>query len=284
MLGHGLAGTESARYRSGSAFCKRKENIQNTLAGNQRPGNRLTQGMRSGAADRPLLHQLDLFDFAGRRFDFGNDVFAGISAGRYNLFNDALHIGRYHNLVGNQRRLRRGCQNGAGAYGFTNGKQNRDIPFFVHIHGVRAQPAGNKRAGKRLNAAQRTFNAVKNVSDQAGPQCYSHRRPGRGDRLTDGQAGGLLIDLNYGVIAVYGNDLADQALISYIDHLLHREGGGVFYGYDRTVDTINYCCFIHFSIPPLFHNQTAVFIKQIFLFINSGGKRAVDHLHTGRVF
>ena len=61
-----------------------------------------------------------------------------------------------------------------------------------------------------------------------------------------------------------------------INMVIHASGGVI----DVTITPSE----IHFSIPPLFHNQTAVFIKQIFLFFNPGGKRAVDHLHIGRVF
>ena len=87
----------------------------------------------------------------------------------------------------------------------------------VHLHAA-GQVVG---AGLLDDLLQRALDAVVDVLDDAGAQLYAQGRAGGDHRRAGSKAGGLLIDLDGGPVAGHVQDLTDQALLAYADHVGH---------------------------------------------------------------
>ena len=76
---------------------------------------------------------------------------------------------------------------------------------------------------------QRALDAVIDVLDHAGAQLHAHGGAGGHHLGARAQAGGLLVDLDGGGVAVHGEDLTDETLGTHAHHVGHigvRHAGG----------------------------------------------------------
>ena len=95
---------------------------------------------------------------------------------------------------------------------------------------------------------QRTLNAVVNTADQTRSEFNTHRHSRAGDRSTGREARRLLVNLNGGLIAMNFDDLTDQILLSYMNHIRHVRIAHAR-GYDkRSGDFLDGTC-AHWSVP-----------------------------------
>ncbi|MPN17213.1 hypothetical protein SDC9_164563 [bioreactor metagenome] len=79
VLRHRFTGSETARYRCGSAFCKRKQRVNNPLTGNKRSVSRQSFIGRSGISNRPFLAQRQIMFVAICIFKHHNRIIDTIS-------------------------------------------------------------------------------------------------------------------------------------------------------------------------------------------------------------
>ena len=97
-----------------------------------------------------------------------------------------------------------------------------ELPFLFPVQGGHLYAAGQVVAPRLFHDAfQRTLDTVVNIFDDTGAQLHGHGRAGGLHRRAGAQAGGLLIDLDGRGVAVHGEDLTDQALLSHPDHVGH---------------------------------------------------------------
>ena len=93
-----------------------------------------------------------------------------------------------------------------------------------------------------------SLDAVKNIADDTRPQRDRHGGTGGNDRVAGFEARRHLVDLDDGMLAADANDLAHQAILADIDHLLHGEVLSIGHRDDRPVDTV-YHIVLH-EVPP----------------------------------
>ena len=96
-----------------------------------------------------------------------------------------------------------------------------ELPLLLVVHGGDLHAAGDAGAHLLHDFLQRTLDAVINALDHAGAKLHAHRRAGGLHHGAGAKAGGLLIDLNIGGVALHGQNFADQALGADTDHIGH---------------------------------------------------------------
>ena len=143
VLGHGLAGAETAGNRRRTALCQGKHGVQNPLPRDQRLGGRKTLGDGTGYADGPFLRhgQLPL-----RSVDqlHGDQLLAdGVGAVRNHLQDISLHVRRNHHLVGNGPGLRDLGDDGAGEHPVALFHRHMGFPFFIRVQALHADAAAD---------------------------------------------------------------------------------------------------------------------------------------------
>ena len=68
---------------------------------------------------------------------------------------------------------------------------------------------------------QRSLDTIVNTFDHTRTKFYTHRGAGGNHFCAGSQAGGFLIDLNGRGVTLHGQDLTDQSLGAYTDHVGH---------------------------------------------------------------
>ena len=245
MLGHGLAGAETAGNRGGAAFCQGKQGVQNPLAGDQRHRGRVPFGHGPGNADGPLLGHSDLFFRPVGKLQRQKPLLYGIAAIGDHVQHVAFQVRRQHDLVDNGRRFRNLGDDSAGEKMVALFHGDVGVPALVHVQGVHVDAAADIKAGFSGDFAQGPFDAVKNVVEDAGGQRNGHRRTGSGHGFAGFHAGGFLVYLDDGVVGVEADDLPDQIFVSYIYHFVHFQSHVAFDVDDGTVDAVDFSCLSH---------------------------------------
>ena len=133
------------------------------------------------------------------------------------------------------------------------------IPFLFQIKGGNGGTSGNKGTAGGFDGFQGTFDAVKNIINNAGTQQDVHRSACTVNRITGLEACCFFINLYSCKLFVDTDNFTNQTGFSHIDHFHHGKGTGVPDGNNRTVDSVNNIIGCHVCFPShLFHDSVTV--------------------------
>ena len=110
------------------------------------------------------------------------------------------------------------------------------IPLLFFIERGDVAAGRDKSAGSFSDRLQRTLDAVKYISQDAGGKGDRDRRSGRDHFFARHQARGGFIHLDRRKGTGYADDFAHQFLFADQHSFQHGKGSGVFHFYDRAID------------------------------------------------
>ena len=93
------------------------------------------------------------------------------------------------------------------------------------VERVHDDPAGDEVPLRFPDLVERALDPIVDAAEHAGPELQRQWGVGRHHRLTDVQAGRILIDLDERRLAVEPDDLADQFLFADADDVVHPRAG-----------------------------------------------------------
>lgn len=96
-----------------------------------------------------------------------------------------------------------------------------ELPLLLAVQGGHLDASCDGGAGDLHDLLQGTLNAVVNIFQQAGAQFHGQGCAGGNNFRAGADAGGFLVDLNCGGIAVHRQNFTDQMLFAYSDHVCH---------------------------------------------------------------
>ena len=163
MLGHCLSCSKSSRYCRCSAFCNRKQRIQNSLSGDKRNRCRISFACRSRNTNRPFLGKLQWIFASVCLFYYRKDFAYVICPIRKDFLNLSFYFRRYHGLMHNRSRFLCLRKNGSSVDFIALFYQKFYIPFFLCIQRIDLHPSGNIFSGLFCNNRKRTLNTIKNI-------------------------------------------------------------------------------------------------------------------------
>ena len=166
-----------------------------------------------------------------------------------------MYGGGHHDLVEHHGGLLDRAQNVAAGDLVAHLGHRIEVPLLLVVHGGDLHAAGDAGAHLFHDLLQGALDTVVNAFDHAGAQLHAHGGAGGHHLGAGAQAGGLLVDLNVGGVALHGQDLADQALGADADHVGHigvRQARG------------------HYQRPGNFNNFTAQVHLPSFLDLQKG--------------
>ena len=132
-----------------------------------------------------------------------------------------LILGGTIDLMQHRGRLRHRAQDVAAHHLVADLGGGGEVPLLLMVQGGDFHAPGDAGAHLLHDLLQRALDAVVDALDHARAKLHAHGRAG-GDHLRAGsKARSLLIDLDGGGIALHRQDLADQALGAYTDHVGH---------------------------------------------------------------
>ena len=220
MLHHGLAGAEGAGHGRRAALGNGEHGVDNPLAGAQGPLRGVLLLIGTADTDGPLLDhgQRHVFPVLGGQ---GGNGLRHIKGTALDVLDGALQVGGHHDFVEHNGSLGHGADDVAAGDLVAGLGGGGEVPLLLPIHGGNLHAAGDVGAHLLHDLLQRTLDTVVDALNHAGSKLHAHRSAG-GDHVGSGaQAGGLLIDLDGGGVALHGQDLADQTLGSHADHVGH---------------------------------------------------------------
>ena len=119
------------------------------------------------------------------------------------------------------RRLGDGADDVAAHHLVANGGGGGELPLLLLVQGGDFHATGDAGAHLLHDLLQGALDAVIDTLDHAGAQLHAHGGAGGLHHGAGAQAGGLLIDLDGGGVALHGQNLADQPLGAHTDHVGH---------------------------------------------------------------
>ena len=188
VLGHGLAGTETAGNGSSAALGDGEHGIHHAHAGDQRTLGRHTGLHGTGTADGPFLAQGQFPLVAILIGDAHNGVVHGVAAVFDHPGHRALHAGSRHALVQDDGGLRAGGVDLAGDDLIPHLHGHGHIPLGIRVKAGDVAAAGNEGAALFFQRRQRPLDTVVDVAQDAGTQSNAQGAAGGGHRLTGRKA------------------------------------------------------------------------------------------------
>eukprot|EP00962_Isochrysis_galbana_P003599 scaffold1021_cov108-Isochrysis_galbana.AAC.20 len=221
-----LAAAEGAGHSAGAAEHRGKERVDDTLAGEERHVAHQLLGGGARRAHRPeVLHgDARLLALKGHLCD---GVIDRVLA-PWRQVGDGAHDGRWHhNLVRDDVVLGHLAENVAAGDGVANLDELRRVfPHSVGIEGRGRDSTGNVDGLRYLgDLLERALNAIVNAAHHARAKLERERLAGAHDRVAHGQPGGLLVDLDGGLVELEPNDLTDQLRVAHTNQLVHLSAG-----------------------------------------------------------
>ena len=228
MLHDGLAGAEGAGDGGGAALGHGEEGVHDALTGEQGGLGGILVLVGPAHTDGPLLHHGEVMLLPLVVHQHGHGVQHREGAGLDGL-DGAAHSGGDHDLVEDGGGLLDGADDVAAHHLVALLGGGHEVPLLLPVQGGDLDAAGDGGAGDLHDALQGALDAVVDVFDEAGTQLHGQGGAGGLHRRAGTQAGGLLVDLDGGGVAVHGEDLTDEALLAHADHVGHvgvRKSGG----------------------------------------------------------
>ena len=220
MLDHGLTGAEGTGDRSGTALGDGEHGVDDPLAGAQRHLGRELLLIGTANTDRPLLDhgQFLLLALVGvhRGHHFGDGVGTALD-----LLDGARDAVGNHDLVHGGAGLLDGADDVAAGDLVAGLGSGLKLPLFLTVQRGHLNASCDGGAGELHDLLQGALNTVVNIFQQAGAQLNGQGRAGGDYFRTGADAGGLFVDLNRGGVAVHRQNLTDQMLLAYSDHVCH---------------------------------------------------------------
>ena len=220
MLDDRLAGSERAGDAGGAALGQREEGVDHPLPGDQRRVGVDLAPVRTADANRPLMREAQLVGGAqlvGQRADhFPDRERAGAQAAER-----AGQAGRHHDPVLDDLRLLYPAEPLSGAHLLAAGGGRGELPDTLLVDRGRLDAAGDELAVVAGDHVQRPLDAVVDLLDESGAELDRELRAGGGHLLARADAAGLLVDLDRHAVALDADDLAEQAGVADLDHLVH---------------------------------------------------------------
>ena len=220
MLDHGLTRAEGTGHAGGTALGDGEQGVDGTLTRNHGLGGGELLLVGTGHADRPLLGEHDVLDGAVLQLELtdavGNAEVTGIQ-----LHDLALLTGRAHDLMGDDLGLLHRTVHVACGDGVTVAQSRLEVPELVAVQGGLVDALDDVGAILLPHGLQGTLDTVVNGGQETGTQLHRQGGARRHHLIAAAQAGGLLVDLDGGAVAVHLDDLADQAGLTHAHYVEH---------------------------------------------------------------
>ena len=138
-------------------------------------------------------------------------------------FDASCDVGGHHDLVVDEAVLLHVAEHEAAGHQVAHlDVEGLEVPLLGVVQRLHVDTAGQEgRAAGVRDGLQGTLDAVEDVVHDAGAQLHLQRSARALHRITDGEAGSLLVALNGGRVARQLDDLADQLEVTHA-HLTRR--------------------------------------------------------------
>ena len=211
MLNDGLARAEGAGNGGGAALCDGEQGIDDTLTRVHGTCGDEFSGVGSVNTDRPALHHAQLVL---------NALFVlqhrdGIRHGEAALFHGqqgAAQSGGHHYLMGDRAGLLHGADNVAAGELIPRLRGGNEVPLLAAVERGNVGAAADARAGHLAYLGQGALDTVIDILQHAGPELNGHGHARCLDHRAGAEAGGLLINLNGGLVSAHIKYLAYKSL------------------------------------------------------------------------
>mmetsp|Transcript_64817 Transcript_64817/g.166821 ORF Transcript_64817/g.166821 Transcript_64817/m.166821 type:complete len:597 (+) Transcript_64817:397-2187(+) len=228
VLGEGLgddrlAAAEGAGHRRGATLRHREQGIDDALAREQRGVALQLLNRRPGLAHRPPLEELDAHLLAGL-LDLDDLRVDRVHAGRQHALHAAADVRVHHDeVLLEEAVLVHLADDVAARHEVANLHiQRHEVPLLLAVQARHVDAARHEDTlGDLLNALQRTLDTIVDAVQDARAQLQGERQARLHQRVAHGEAGGVLVHLDGGGVALQPNDLADERVFADTDHLVH---------------------------------------------------------------
>ena len=220
MLNNRLTASERSRNGSHTTFGDWEHTVNNSLSCYERLFWRKLFLIRTTFTNRPFLHHGQLF-VSVFCLQYTYNFFYGKLTG-FDLFDFTFYIWRNHNLLFHNDGLFY-CTKYVSAFYFISDLCNRyEVPLFVSFQCRNLNTSLQAVAsGYFHNIVQWSLDTIVDAGDQSRSQFYGKRYFHGFYRLARFQSGSLLIYLNRCLVPVHLDDLTDQSLVTYTNHVKH---------------------------------------------------------------
>ena len=257
VLHHCLSRTEGTGDCRRAALGHGEHGVDGALTCGKRPAGRIFFHIGPSHTDRPLLHHGQRHLPALGRHQHRHLVLYRKGTAADGL-NGAAELGRNHDLMKDGSRFLDGTDHIAAGDLGALADRCRKVPLLLPVQGGDLHAPGDIGSGLLPDLLQGTLDTVVNVFNNAGAQLHAHGRTGGLHHCAGAKAGSLLIDLDGGRVTLHGEDLADQALGSYTDHVRHigiGQAGGYHqragYLHNFTAQSVSLLPWNKFRVPSL---------------------------------
>ena len=220
MLNHRLTRAEGAGHAGGTALGDGEERVDHALARDHGLCGRKLFGVGARDADRPLLDEGDLLDGTVGQAQLAHAV-GDLKVTGVKLHDGAGFAGRAHDFVEDDVGLLHSTQHVAALYLRAVAQRGFKMPEAVAIQRGLVDAAAQIGAVLVVHGLQRTLNAVVNAAQKAGAKLHRQGRARGYHDVAAAKAGGLLVDLDGGTVAVHFNDLTDQTGVTHPHNVEH---------------------------------------------------------------
>mmetsp|Transcript_31231 Transcript_31231/g.92730 ORF Transcript_31231/g.92730 Transcript_31231/m.92730 type:complete len:665 (-) Transcript_31231:90-2084(-) len=226
---HRLAAAEGAGHGRGAALRDREEGVDDALAREQRGAALELLHRGPGLAHRPPLEELHHRLLAGLLHldDIGVE---GVLSGRLDALHPAADIGVHHDeVLLKETILAHHADDVAARHQVADlHVQRLEVPELLAVQGRHVDAARHEDALRDLlNALEGALDAVVDTVQDARAELEGEREAGLHQGVAHGEAGGVLVHLDGGGVALETDNLADERVLADADHLVHLGTGHV---------------------------------------------------------
>ncbi|KAI3492707.1 hypothetical protein L1887_42625 [Cichorium endivia] len=235
----GLATAEGTGDGGGTTLDAGEERVEDTLAGEQRVVGLQLLGDGTGRTDGPDLEHGVLLLLA-LEFGLEHDVVDRVRALLGDVGDGAHSTRAEHELVVlEQRVLVDGAEDVTTADVVADLElAGSEVPRELTVERLRVDTSGNVDTAALLHdGLERTLDAVVNVLHETGAELDGEGLASTEHRVTDGNAGSLLVHLDGDLVGVDSDDLTDELVVADTHELVHARADHVLGDDDGTRDT-----------------------------------------------
>mmetsp|Transcript_6577 Transcript_6577/g.12773 ORF Transcript_6577/g.12773 Transcript_6577/m.12773 type:complete len:472 (-) Transcript_6577:7-1422(-) len=249
-----LAAPERAGHRAGPAEHRGEEGVEHALPREEGIVTRELLRDGAGGAHRPVLEHSEALALAVDVLDLDHVVGERVLTDRRHPGDAARLAGEEHDGVVDELVLLHHTEDVAARHNGADGELARGVvhPPLLHVQRLHVDTPGNKDGASLLHDNLKgALNSVKDLSHDTGSKGHGQRLVGALHRVPDGQAGGLLVHLDGGRLAIKTDDLSDQTKVTDTNKLVHSRSrhllshhNGAGHGVDISVRFLRHDCLI----------------------------------------